>query len=214
MIFAIKNTAPEVFECALDYIPGYSFPADWWSLGCCGYEMLCGQRPYDIHSTTPLDQVLAMQRKPCPEFPAHITHSCQHMIQRLLNPDPKARISCIGDLKKCSAYSTMSFEAALRRAVPPTFVPPKDQLNCDPTFELEEMIIEANPLHKKKKRLQKQQSMRRMNTVSSGGGAGVERQNSSPMFSETGAGDEVELSAVEKCLESIHQQFIVYNREK
>lgn len=31
----------------------------------------------------------------------------------------------------------------------------KDHLNCDPTYELEEMIIEAKPLHKKKKRLAK-----------------------------------------------------------
>lgn len=36
----------------------------------------------------------------------------------------------------------------------------KDHLNCDPTFELEEMIIEAKPLHKKKKRLAKQRSIR------------------------------------------------------
>jgi hypothetical protein len=34
----------------------------------------------------------------------------------------------------------------------------KDHLNCDPTYELEEMIIEAKPLHKKKKRLAKQNS--------------------------------------------------------
>ena len=31
-------------------------------------------------------------------------------------------------------------------------------MNCDPTFELEEMIIEAKPLHKKKKRLAKKNS--------------------------------------------------------
>ena len=37
----------------------------------------------------------------------------------------------------------------------------KDHLNCDPTYELEEMIIEANPLHKKKKRLAKQLSARK-----------------------------------------------------
>lgn len=36
----------------------------------------------------------------------------------------------------------------------------KEHLNCDPTFELEEMIIEAKPLHKKKKRLAKQNSKR------------------------------------------------------
>jgi hypothetical protein len=33
-----------------------------------------------------------------------------------------------------------------------------EHLNCDPTYELEEMIIETKPLHKKKKRLAKQNS--------------------------------------------------------
>ena len=44
----------------------------------------------------------------------------------------------------------------------------KDHLNCDPTYELEEMIIEAKPLHKKKKRLKKLSSriVSRSKTVS------------------------------------------------
>ena len=34
----------------------------------------------------------------------------------------------------------------------------RDHLNCDPSLELEEMIMESKPLHKKKKRLMKQRS--------------------------------------------------------
>jgi hypothetical protein len=41
-------------------------------------------------------------------------------------------------------------------------LPQRDHLNCDPTFELEEMIVETRPLHKKKKRLAKQRSLREM----------------------------------------------------
>lgn len=41
-----------------------------------------------------------------------------------------------------------------------TSVLQRDHLNCDPTFELEEMIVEARPLHKKKKRLAKQRSLK------------------------------------------------------
>ena len=33
------------------------------------------------------------------------------------------------------------------------FIIQGDGLNCDPTYELEEMIVETKPLHKKKKRL-------------------------------------------------------------
>ena len=42
----------------------------------------------------------------------------------------------------------------------------KDHLNCDPTYELEEMIIEPKPLHKKKKRLAKQNSNKVVSEIS------------------------------------------------
>lgn len=41
----------------------------------------------------------------------------------------------------------------------------KDRLNCDPTFELEEMIVEPNPLHRKPRRLAKQRSLRTSMTI-------------------------------------------------
>lgn len=52
----------------------------------------------------------------------------------------------------------MNFQVILEKGVTPPFKPPADHLNCDPSLELEEMIVEAKPLHKKKKRLAKQRS--------------------------------------------------------
>lgn len=40
----------------------------------------------------------------------------------------------------------------------------KGRLNCDPTFELEEMILESKPLHKKKKRLAKKKDTNKSNS--------------------------------------------------
>lgn len=46
----------------------------------------------------------------------------------------------------------------------------KGRLNCDPTFELEEMILESKPLHKKKKRLaKKEKEMRKCDSSQVGG---------------------------------------------
>ncbi|XP_049862564.1 serine/threonine-protein kinase 32B isoform X2 [Schistocerca gregaria] len=128
--------APEIFECAADACLGYGPPVDWWSLGVVAFEALCGARPFDIHSGTSVAELLSVR--------------------------PGARISSMEELRKLPCYARTDFSAVLRKEVKPDFVPPKDHLNCDPTFELEEMIIETRPLHKKKKRLAKQRSLREM----------------------------------------------------
>ncbi|RWS12461.1 serine/threonine-protein kinase 32B-like isoform X2, partial [Dinothrombium tinctorium] len=196
---------PEVFQCALDLVSGYSFQADWWSLGVCIYELLCGQRPFDIHSTTKLEQILSMQRNECLKFPQHVSVSFAHLVQRLLCYNRDDRISSVSDLKnRCSFCKNVDFDAILEKRVQPIFVPPKNQLNCDPTFELEEMIIEANPLHKKKKRLSKQQSVKRI---------ALEHQNSSSI-SDSGGNYDDELIAPQISHENLANDFPIYNREK
>lgn len=172
----------------------------------CAYEMLWGQRPHDIHSITPLDQVLAMQRDEALPFPAHVSQSFAHLVKRLLTYDHTQRITSVEDLKsRCSYCKNTDFGAYFAKKVKPAYVPPKDQLNCDPTFELEEMIIEANPLHKKKKRLSKQQSISARKAL--------EHQGSSSVSEPSATVDEQSL-AMKSCLDSIGQNFIVYNREK
>lgn len=78
------------------------------------------------------------------------------LLDRLLTLAPSARVSCLKELKQAKAMRDLDFDKVLNKQIKPRFTPPKDHLNCDPTFELEEMIIETKPLHKKKKRLAKQ----------------------------------------------------------
>lgn len=78
------------------------------------------------------------------------------LLDRLLTLAPGARISTLKELKQVNAMKELDFDKVLNKQIKPSFTPPKDHLNCDPTFELEEMIIETKPLHKKKKRLAKQ----------------------------------------------------------
>lgn len=173
--------------------------------------MLWGHRPYDIHSITPLDEVLRMQEKESAElsFPDQVSQSFAHLVQRLLTCNVEERIASVEQLRsRCSFCRTVDLEKVLTKQMKPVFVPAKDQLNCDPTFELEEMIIEAHPLHKKKKRLSKQQSISARKAL--------DRQGSSMGSSEPGGDDKSASLAPSSCLDSIHQQppFIVYNREK
>ncbi|XP_045474241.1 serine/threonine-protein kinase 32A isoform X2 [Harmonia axyridis] len=151
--------APEIFECAMEMCLGYSYAVDWWSLGISAYEMLRGLRPFDIHSTTSMQEVRVMFQNGV-EYPRMWSESIVDLIGRLLCMSPGMRISNAVELRQVKCLQKYDVEALLQRLYQPPFQPPKDHLNCDPSFELEEMIIETKPLHKKKKRLAKQRSIR------------------------------------------------------
>lgn len=74
---------------------------------------------------------------------------------------PGARISSQHELQQTPFLRHVDFRAVLEKKTKPAFKPPEDHLNCDPCLELEEMIVETRPLHKKKKRLAKQRSAQR-----------------------------------------------------
>uniref|UniRef100_T1GVQ2 Uncharacterized protein n=1 Tax=Megaselia scalaris TaxID=36166 RepID=T1GVQ2_MEGSC len=83
------------------------------------------------------------------------------MNSRLLNVHPGARISSQDELGQTQLLRKVDFKTILEKRSKPPFKPPEDHLNCDPCLELEEMIVEAKPLHKKKKRLAKQRSQQK-----------------------------------------------------
>ncbi|XP_054258397.1 serine/threonine-protein kinase 32B [Macrosteles quadrilineatus] len=151
--------APEIFACVVDACVGYSFPVDWWSLGVTAYEVLARERPYDIHSATSISDVRALFGNPI-TYPKTWSAGFVDLISKLLCVEPGARVSSLEELRQIACIRRADFEQVLEKQTKPAFQPPRDHLNCDPTFELEEMIVEARPLHKKKKRLAKQRSLR------------------------------------------------------
>lgn len=179
--------APEIFNTASEETQGYSFGVDWWSLGVCIYEILRAKRPYEIHANTSLSEVRQIFASESVHYPTTWSREMIHLLHRLLQHDPKKRLDSLEALKQESLMADVDWEAVEAVNVQPSFVPPKDHLNCDPTYELEEMIIEAKPLHKKKKRLKKL---------------------SGKMESEE------EMDPIQKSLEEIKRDFKLYNRER
>ncbi|XP_013208737.2 serine/threonine-protein kinase 32B [Microtus ochrogaster] len=182
--------APEVFQVYVDGGPGYSYPVDWWSLGVTAYELLRGWRPYEIHSATPIDEILNMFKVERVHYSSMWCEGMVTLLKKLLTKDPESRLSSLSDIQNMAYMADMNWDAVFEKALMPGFVPNKGRLNCDPTFELEEMILESKPLHKKKKRLAKHRS--RDST-----------KDSCPLNGH-----------LQQCLETVRKEFIIFNREK
>ncbi|XP_063853924.1 serine/threonine-protein kinase 32B-like [Scylla paramamosain] len=150
--------APEVYECAADECLGYGTAVDWWSLGVAMYEVRRGKRPFDIHSSTPLTDIRRMFQV-TPRFSPDVNPGIIQLILGLLVLDPARRVQSLEEVYRVPYVAEVALQDVLSKKTKPAFTPPKDHLNCDPTFELEEMIIESRPLHKKKQRLSKQKSL-------------------------------------------------------
>eukprot|EP00794_Sanderia_malayensis_P005531 gene5531-6216_t len=151
--------APEIFATCLCKSKGYSYPVDWWSLGITVCEMIRGRRPFEIYSETPVkDAYEIFTSELVLELPNSISDDTVRLIKKLLQPHPRKRLCRLDALKAHVSMEGIDFESVKRKECLMSFVPSRDHLNCDPTYELEEMIIESKPLHKKKKRMHRKLS--------------------------------------------------------
>ncbi|XP_069782025.1 serine/threonine-protein kinase 32B-like isoform X2 [Narcine bancroftii] len=182
--------APEIFQSFLEGRPGYSYPVDWWSLGITSYELLRGWRPHDIHSNTPMEEIFLMITTEKIHYSSTWSKGLVALVKKLLVKEPESRLSSLKDIQNSPYLADVNWDAVLEKNLTPGFIPNKGRLNCDPTFELEEMILESKPLHKKKKRLAKNKSK----DLS---------KESSPLNGH-----------LQQCLETVHNDFTIFNREK
>uniref|UniRef100_A0A8C7EFB4 Serine/threonine-protein kinase 32C n=3 Tax=Nothoprocta perdicaria TaxID=30464 RepID=A0A8C7EFB4_NOTPE len=183
--------APEIFHSFMNGGTGYSFEVDWWSLGIMAYELLRGWRPYDIHSSNPVESLVQLFSTVSVQYSSAWSKEMVALLRKLLTVNPEHRFSRLADVQASAYLSAVVWGDVCEKKVEPGFVPNKGRLHCDPTFELEEMILESRPLHKKKKRLAKNKS----------------RDNSKDS-------SQSENDYLQECLEAIQQDFVIFNREK
>ena len=141
---------------------------DWWSLGVTAFELkTAGSRPYNIGPKTSVTLALQMFESGLVKkdfWPCHWSPEFSKVVSGLMEIQDHKRIKSLAMISKTKLMANMKFNHLITLKLPPPFIPKQEGLNCDPTYELEEMIIESKPLHKKNKRLLKQQQSLHSNT--------------------------------------------------
>lgn len=134
---------------------GYLSSVDWWSLGVVAYELLFGRRPFRGKTNSALTHSILNDRCTFPENVETIvsreTVSC---IKSLLERDPRKRLGCrsgIDEFKTHPWFNGVDWAALEAKTVTPPFEPDSKKANFDATHELEELLLEDNPLKAKKR---------------------------------------------------------------
>jgi len=122
------------------------------------YELLFGRRPFKGNTNSNLTQSIT---KDPVKFPEDVDSKCSregcHFLVSLLDRDPRRRLGCksaeegFDEIKAHPWLRSIDWDALEAKQVPPPFVPDSKKANFDASHELEELLLEDNPLKARKR---------------------------------------------------------------
>uniref|UniRef100_A0A0G4FLC6 cGMP-dependent protein kinase n=1 Tax=Chromera velia CCMP2878 TaxID=1169474 RepID=A0A0G4FLC6_9ALVE len=106
---------------------GYGKGVDWWALGVCIYEFVCGPLPFGYKCEGHLDLFKEILYKPL-DFPAHVLDEpAKAVMSRLLEKSPAVRLNSAEEVKAQPFFEPVNWQAILSRSISPPFVPSVDE---------------------------------------------------------------------------------------
>ncbi|KAF8943838.1 hypothetical protein BGZ47_004985 [Haplosporangium gracile] len=135
---------------------GYFESVDWWSLGVVMFELLFGRRPFRGKSNDLLTNSILRDPLPFPENVDDIISApCLDVLSKLCERDISKRLGCTPEgldaFKKHSWFQNIEWDKLVTKEATPPFEPDSKKANFDATHELEELLMEDNPLKAKKR---------------------------------------------------------------
>ncbi|KAG0004356.1 hypothetical protein BGZ65_000515, partial [Modicella reniformis] len=137
---------------------GYLASVDWWSLGVIMFELLFGKRPFRGKTNEILTNSILRDPLPFPENAREIVSTqCLDVLSKLCERDISKRLGCtpagLNAVKDHPWFQGIVWDKLVTKEATPPFQPDSKRANFDATHELEELLMEDNPL-KAKKRVQ------------------------------------------------------------
>ncbi|CAB4487591.1 kinase-like protein [Rhizophagus irregularis DAOM 181602=DAOM 197198] len=133
---------------------GYFDSVDWWSLGVVMYELLFSKRPFRGKTNPQLTQAILKDPLIFPDN-VSVSEECLDCIRRFCERDITKRLGCgpngIEDIKRHPWFVGIEWDKLNTKLADPPFVPDSKRANFDATHELEELLLEDNPLKAKKR---------------------------------------------------------------
>ncbi|KAF9134350.1 hypothetical protein BGW39_007367 [Mortierella sp. 14UC] len=135
---------------------GYFESVDWWSLGVVMFELLFGRRPFRGKSNDLLTNSILRDPLPLPENVNDIISApCLDVLSKLCERDVSKRLGCTPEgldaFKQHPWFQNIEWDKLVAKEAIPPFEPDSKRANFDATHELEELLMEDNPLKAKKR---------------------------------------------------------------
>jgi len=132
---------------------GYFSAVDWWSLGVMMYELLYGKRPFRAKTNQELTHAIIHEQV---QYPAHssISSECINVMKAFIERNVQKRLGALeaGGFEKIKThpyFADVDWVKLENKELTPPFIPDSKRANFDATHELEELLLEDNPLKAK-----------------------------------------------------------------
>ncbi|KAG5338423.1 hypothetical protein C0989_007307 [Termitomyces sp. Mn162] len=135
---------------------GYTYHIDWWSLGVCAYELIFGRRPFRGRTNGDLTYSITKDHL---KWPEDVEKKCSRLgiqvLKGLLDRDTSRRFGCkphgegFQEFQRHLWFTTIDWETLESKQQTSPFVPDAKKANFDASHELEELLLEDNPLKAK-----------------------------------------------------------------